>query len=245
VPASAAIALLGCLLAVTGCSGGSGSPTTGLEDPSAAAGTPNSAASPLPPTTTVHAQGVSTAQPLYTDPAAPPVPFGSVAPFQMQTYPPSWQDSTLINYITTTSAGTLTSTPQTSGGKPQGTLLSRDWTNTADSLKYSASIDKDTAGQVVIIQCYVSGKRITDGTGFLASCLGDSVPTAQAPAARSWATTQAKDLIADIIGSPSQTFTSPQPVFGDTRVVVRSNMNLAENPSVPVLLLYITAASGR
>ena len=155
--------------------------------------------------------GTSVAPPLYTDPAGTPVPLGSAGPIKFQSYPSSWQDSALIDYVTRTSGGTLTSTQETSSGKPHGTLLGRDWTAASDNLKYSAAIYRNTAGQVEVIQCYASGQRIADSVNFLANCLGDSVPDADAATARSWASTQAKALIADVAGSPKQIFTSPQP----------------------------------
>jgi hypothetical protein len=171
------------------------------------------------------------------------VPVGSAAPFQIETYPAAWQDSALVSYLTQVSGGALASTAQSSGGKPQGTLLSRDWTGARDGLKYSASIDTNTAGRVVIIQCSAYGTHITNGSNFLQTCLGDSVASGQADAAKRWVATQVQALANDLADSPTKTFTSPQPAFGATRATIRSTMNLAEKPAVPDLLLYMTSAN--
>jgi hypothetical protein len=239
--ATAALILCG-VLTLAGCSSNTShaaaSGTTHASNPG-----PLASANPATRVATTTAASGAAAEPFYTNPAGTPVPFGSAAPFRLETYQSNWQDSTLVAYLTRTGGGSLTSTPETSGGKPQGTLLSRDWTNSQDNLKYSASIDRNTAGQIVIIQCYVSGSKLADSTGFLQNCLGDCVISDQSENAEHWVAIQAAALTKDIANSPNLSFTSPQPAFGATRAVIRSTMNLAEHPAVPTLVLYITAAT--
>jgi hypothetical protein len=172
-----------------------------------------------------------------TSTADPPMPNGPTAPLPIRPFPAAWQAADLMAAVTRYGGARFSTVQETGAGSGGGVLTSADWIDPSSKLKLGVSIDKRPDGVIDIIQCYANGADLNAAVPLFQLCADNAITRTTLGPADAWVSTQARLLQS----SPAETvlgktYTSPQPVFGATRVVLREHLLAAGSPVMDMLL---------
>jgi hypothetical protein len=120
------------------------------------------------------------------------------------------------------------------GGKPRSASTSIP---AVSGLALSVNISRGTDGRITVIQCYARGSAISAAATLMDACAQNTVGPTESGSADNWIATQMSEL-ADDFGRSHQSYTSAQPAFGSTRMVLRESAV----QSMPFLSLLLTGA---
>ena len=175
---------------------------------------------------------------LDTNTADPPAPNGPMAPMTLRQFPATWQAANLMTAVTRVSGAHFATTQETGAGSGGGTLTSAQWTDPASGLELSVNISKRPDGVIDVIQCYARGANVKAAVSLFQLCADNTTSQSTSHAtADAWVAAQS-DLLehSPAATTVGKTYTTAQPAFDGTRMVIRLHLLTAGNPVMDMLL---------